>query len=98
MSSQATEKNQKSIVSELYWTTILKERKRVIINFLIIIQEYDDIDKIVFNKPDDNEIKNTVLGKLKSDIWRELSEVWNNVLWKKQGRNVVRSIVGKECK
>lgn len=47
----------------------------MIINFLIIIQEYDDIDKIVFNKPDDNEIKNTVLGKLKSDIWRELSEV-----------------------
>ena len=37
--------------------------------------EYDDIDKIVFDKPDDNEIKNTVLGKLKYDIWRELSEV-----------------------
>lgn len=31
--------NQKSIVSELYGTTILKERKRVIINFPIIIQE-----------------------------------------------------------
>ena len=46
LSSQATGKNQKSIVSELYWTTILKERKRVIINFLIIIQE--NIRKVGF--------------------------------------------------
>ncbi len=37
-SSQATEKNQKSIVSELYLTMILKRKERVIINFLIIIQ------------------------------------------------------------
>ncbi len=38
LSSQATGKNQKSTVSECIITTILKERKSVIINFLIIIQ------------------------------------------------------------